>query len=85
MADACGRFSRMELPAAATLLLELHGSRRSLAEQQRQMGMAGNREEERICGTGGHGGHPGMRTGAQGQGDQGVLKPGAGGNGVALE
>lgn len=41
MADACGRFSRMELPAAATLLLELHGSRRSLAEQQQQMGMAG--------------------------------------------
>uniref|UniRef100_A0A8C3Y8H7 Probable D-lactate dehydrogenase, mitochondrial n=1 Tax=Catharus ustulatus TaxID=91951 RepID=A0A8C3Y8H7_CATUS len=37
MADACGRFSQMELPAAATLLLELHGSRRSLAEQQQQM------------------------------------------------
>ncbi|NWT08905.1 LDHD protein, partial [Vireo altiloquus] len=36
MADACGRFSGMELPAAATLLLELHGSRRSLAEQQQQ-------------------------------------------------
>ncbi|NXT04534.1 LDHD protein, partial [Prunella fulvescens] len=36
MADACGRFSRMELPVAATLLLELHGSRRSLAEQQQQ-------------------------------------------------
>ncbi|NWY72788.1 LDHD protein, partial [Erithacus rubecula] len=37
MADACSRFSRMELPAAATLLLELHGSRQSLAEQQQQM------------------------------------------------
>ncbi|KAL2300280.1 hypothetical protein Nmel_012251 [Mimus melanotis] len=37
MADACGRFSKMELPAAATLLLELHGSRHSLAEQQQQM------------------------------------------------
>ncbi|NXH59115.1 LDHD protein, partial [Rhabdornis inornatus] len=37
MADACSRFSRMELPAAATLLLELHGSRHSLAEQQQQM------------------------------------------------
>ncbi|XP_023790718.1 probable D-lactate dehydrogenase, mitochondrial [Cyanistes caeruleus] len=36
MADACGRFSGMGLPAAATLLLELHGSRRSLAEQQQQ-------------------------------------------------
>ncbi|NXD99404.1 LDHD protein, partial [Chaetorhynchus papuensis] len=36
MADACGRFSRMGLPAAATLLLELHGSRHSLAEQQQQ-------------------------------------------------
>ncbi|NWX32059.1 LDHD protein, partial [Notiomystis cincta] len=36
MADACGRFSGMGLPAAATLLLELHGSRRSLAEQQLQ-------------------------------------------------
>ncbi|NXH95394.1 LDHD protein, partial [Pachycephala philippinensis] len=36
MADACGRYSRMELPAAATLLLELHGSRHSLAEQQQQ-------------------------------------------------
>ncbi|NWZ63856.1 LDHD protein, partial [Acrocephalus arundinaceus] len=37
MADACGRFSGMEVPVAATLLLELHGSRRSLAEQQQQM------------------------------------------------
>ncbi|NXT45220.1 LDHD protein, partial [Pelecanoides urinatrix] len=36
MAGACGRFSGLELPAAATLLLELHGSRRGLAEQQRQ-------------------------------------------------
>ncbi|NXB55362.1 LDHD protein, partial [Struthidea cinerea] len=36
MADACGRFSGMGLPAAATLLLELHGSRHSLAEQQQQ-------------------------------------------------
>ncbi|NXW69800.1 LDHD protein, partial [Hirundo rustica] len=37
MADACGRFSGMGLPVAATLLLELHGSRHSLAEQQQQM------------------------------------------------
>ncbi|NXT89516.1 LDHD protein, partial [Anhinga rufa] len=36
MAGACSRFSGLELPAAATLLLELHGSRRSLAEQQQQ-------------------------------------------------
>uniref|UniRef100_A0A8C5JLN4 D-lactate dehydrogenase (cytochrome) n=1 Tax=Junco hyemalis TaxID=40217 RepID=A0A8C5JLN4_JUNHY len=36
MADACSRFSEMELPVAATLLLELHGSQRSLAEQQQQ-------------------------------------------------
>ncbi|XP_066183875.1 probable D-lactate dehydrogenase, mitochondrial isoform X2 [Sylvia atricapilla] len=38
MADACGRFSGMGLPVAATLLLELHGSRNSLAEQQQQTG-----------------------------------------------
>ncbi|NXY35739.1 LDHD protein, partial [Pomatorhinus ruficollis] len=37
MADACGRFSGTGLPVAATLLLELHGSRHSLAEQQQQM------------------------------------------------
>ncbi|KAM6250727.1 putative D-lactate dehydrogenase, mitochondrial isoform 4-T4 [Spheniscus humboldti] len=36
MVGACGRFSGLELPAAATLLLELHGSRRGLAEQQQQ-------------------------------------------------
>ncbi|NWR43414.1 LDHD protein, partial [Regulus satrapa] len=36
MADACSRFSGLGLPAAATLLLELHGSRQSLAEQQQQ-------------------------------------------------
>ncbi|XP_075571497.1 putative D-lactate dehydrogenase, mitochondrial isoform X2 [Pelecanus crispus] len=36
MVGACGRFSGLELPAAATLLLELHGSRHGLAEQQRQ-------------------------------------------------
>ncbi|XP_068267129.1 probable D-lactate dehydrogenase, mitochondrial isoform X1 [Nyctibius grandis] len=36
MAGACGRFSGLELPAAATLLLELHGSRHGLAEQRRQ-------------------------------------------------
>lgn len=47
MADACSRFSGMGLPVAATLLLELHGSRHSLAEQQQQMGMAWKREEER--------------------------------------
>ncbi|XP_051627303.1 probable D-lactate dehydrogenase, mitochondrial isoform X2 [Manacus candei] len=39
MADACGRYSGMGLPVAATLLLELHGSRNSLAEQQRQTGL----------------------------------------------
>ncbi|NWV03965.1 LDHD protein, partial [Ptilonorhynchus violaceus] len=36
MADACSRFSRIGLPAAATLLLELHGSQHSLTEQQQQ-------------------------------------------------
>ncbi|KAM9269038.1 LOW QUALITY PROTEIN: putative D-lactate dehydrogenase, mitochondrial [Cariama cristata] len=36
MASACGRFSKMDMPAAATLLLELHGSRHGLAEQQQQ-------------------------------------------------
>ncbi|XP_042653754.1 probable D-lactate dehydrogenase, mitochondrial isoform X2 [Tyto alba] len=36
MVGACSRFSGLELPAAATLLLELHGSRHGLAEQQRQ-------------------------------------------------
>ncbi|XP_051485204.1 probable D-lactate dehydrogenase, mitochondrial isoform X2 [Apus apus] len=36
MASACGRFSGVELPAAPTLLLELHGSRHGLAEQQGQ-------------------------------------------------
>ncbi|XP_065519762.1 probable D-lactate dehydrogenase, mitochondrial isoform X1 [Lathamus discolor] len=36
MAGACGRFSNMELPVAPTLLLELHGSRHGLAEQQQQ-------------------------------------------------
>ncbi|NWW06040.1 LDHD protein, partial [Oreocharis arfaki] len=36
MADACSRFSGVGLPAAATLLLELHGSRHSLVEQQKQ-------------------------------------------------
>ncbi|KAF1652791.1 putative D-lactate dehydrogenase, mitochondrial, partial [Eudyptes chrysocome] len=46
MVGACGRFSGLELPAAATLLLELHGSRRGLAEQQQQAGRDG-------AGTGG--------------------------------
>uniref|UniRef100_A0A8C4UQ32 D-lactate dehydrogenase (cytochrome) n=1 Tax=Falco tinnunculus TaxID=100819 RepID=A0A8C4UQ32_FALTI len=36
MADACGRYSGTGLPVAPTLLLELHGSRQGLAEQQRQ-------------------------------------------------
>ncbi|XP_061231781.1 probable D-lactate dehydrogenase, mitochondrial isoform X2 [Neopsephotus bourkii] len=36
MAGACGRFSNIELPVAPTLLLELHGSRHGLAEQQQQ-------------------------------------------------
>ncbi|XP_059681068.1 probable D-lactate dehydrogenase, mitochondrial [Gavia stellata] len=38
MAGACSRFSGLELPAATTLLLELHGSRHGLAKQQRQAG-----------------------------------------------
>ncbi|XP_053934664.1 probable D-lactate dehydrogenase, mitochondrial isoform X1 [Cuculus canorus] len=37
MAGACSRYSGLELPAAATLLLELHGSQHSLVEQQQQM------------------------------------------------
>ncbi|NXX84352.1 LDHD protein, partial [Urocolius indicus] len=36
MVDACNRYSGMELPATATLLMELHGSRHGLAEQQQQ-------------------------------------------------
>ncbi|KAM9623126.1 putative D-lactate dehydrogenase, mitochondrial isoform 1-T1 [Morphnus guianensis] len=36
MVGACSRFSGLELPVAATLLLELHGSQHGLAEQQRQ-------------------------------------------------
>ncbi|XP_071613197.1 probable D-lactate dehydrogenase, mitochondrial isoform X2 [Heliangelus exortis] len=36
MANACGRFSGVDLPAAPTLLLELHGSRHGLTEQQQQ-------------------------------------------------
>ncbi|GAB0195678.1 probable D-lactate dehydrogenase, mitochondrial [Grus japonensis] len=36
MAGACSRFSGLELPEAATLLLELHGSRHGLAEQRQQ-------------------------------------------------
>ncbi|XP_069649881.1 probable D-lactate dehydrogenase, mitochondrial isoform X2 [Haliaeetus albicilla] len=38
MVGACSRFSGLELPVAATLLLELHGSQHGLAEQQRQAG-----------------------------------------------
>lgn len=72
MADACGRFSGMGLPAAATLLLELHGSRHSLAEQQQQTGMAGNRGEDRVSGAGGRDGHPGMREGCPGTRDRGT-------------
>ncbi|XP_052541254.1 probable D-lactate dehydrogenase, mitochondrial isoform X1 [Tympanuchus pallidicinctus] len=36
MAGACSRYSRLELPEVAMLFLELHGSQRSLAEQQQQ-------------------------------------------------
>ncbi|XP_021264582.1 probable D-lactate dehydrogenase, mitochondrial [Numida meleagris] len=36
MAGACSRYSRLELPEAAMLFLELHGSQRGLAEQQQQ-------------------------------------------------
>ncbi|KAM6057647.1 putative D-lactate dehydrogenase, mitochondrial isoform 3-T3 [Chlamydotis macqueenii] len=36
MASACSRYSGLEMLEAATLLLELHGSRHSLAEQQQQ-------------------------------------------------
>lgn len=68
MADACGRFSGKGLPVAATLLLELHGSRHSLAEQQQQMGMAWSREEERVSGAGGHDPHLGVRDGCPGTG-----------------
>lgn len=41
MAGACSRYSRLELPEAATLFLELHGSQQGLAEQQQQAGRAG--------------------------------------------
>ncbi|POI20212.1 hypothetical protein CIB84_016041, partial [Bambusicola thoracicus] len=36
MAGACSRYSHLELPEAAMLFLELHGSQRGLAEQQQQ-------------------------------------------------
>ncbi|XP_015729101.1 probable D-lactate dehydrogenase, mitochondrial isoform X2 [Coturnix japonica] len=36
MAGACSRYSQLELPEVAMLFLELHGSQRSLAEQQQQ-------------------------------------------------
>ncbi|NXE26310.1 LDHD protein, partial [Ardeotis kori] len=36
MASACSRYSGLEMLEAATLLLELHGSRHGLAEQQQQ-------------------------------------------------
>ncbi|XP_068812515.1 probable D-lactate dehydrogenase, mitochondrial isoform X2 [Struthio camelus] len=36
MVGACSRYSGVELPAAPTLFLELHGSQHSLAEQVRQ-------------------------------------------------
>lgn len=41
MVDACSRFSQVELQAGATLLLELHGSRHGLLEQQQQAGRDG--------------------------------------------
>lgn len=41
MVGACARFSNMELPVSPTLLLELHGSRHGLAEQQQQTGRLG--------------------------------------------
>ncbi|KAM8799407.1 putative D-lactate dehydrogenase, mitochondrial [Eudromia elegans] len=36
MVDACNRYSGLELPVAATLFMELHGSEHSVAEQLRQ-------------------------------------------------
>ncbi|OXB54289.1 hypothetical protein ASZ78_002916 [Callipepla squamata] len=36
MAGACSRYSHLDLPEAAMLFLELHGSQRGLAEQQQQ-------------------------------------------------
>ncbi|XP_076205535.1 putative D-lactate dehydrogenase, mitochondrial isoform X2 [Aptenodytes patagonicus] len=66
MVGACGRFSKLELPAAATLLLELHGSRRSLAEQQQQAGLPaasrGDRAAERRLRPGLGGGAGGARA-----------------------
>lgn len=81
MADACGRFSGTGLPVAATLLLELHGSRHSLAEQQQQMGMVWIMEEERVSGAGGHDGYPGMSDGCPRTGGEvcSEVKRGAGG------
>lgn len=77
MADACGRFSKMELPVAATLLLELHGSRHGLAEQQRQTGRDGTGTGAMVdTGIGGLGvPEPGMgaRAGGQVPKGQGVV------------
>ncbi|NXK06861.1 LDHD protein, partial [Herpetotheres cachinnans] len=76
MAGACSRFSGSGLPAAPTLLLELHGSRHGLAEQQRQAGRDG-------AGTG-----MGMGMGAWGWGPwggEGVGRLGLGAMGSAGE
>lgn len=84
MVGACSRFSKMELPVAATLLLELHGSRHGLAEQQRQTG-----RDDTGTGMVCHSGHwdqgiggPRARNACLGWGqgghwDQGIRGPGA--------
>ncbi|XP_068267132.1 probable D-lactate dehydrogenase, mitochondrial isoform X3 [Nyctibius grandis] len=86
MAGACGRFSGLELPAAATLLLELHGSRHGLAEQRRQAGPSGGparpclRPAPGQAGAGGGGHlHRGARRGA---GQAGAAAGGAGPGGA---
>lgn len=48
MAGACSRYSRLELPEVAMLFLELHGSQRSLAEQQQQAGRDGDGEGREL-------------------------------------
>lgn len=54
MVGACSRFSGLELPVAATLLLELHGSQHGLAEQQRQTGrdVTSNQHRDGLTGVG---------------------------------
>uniref|UniRef100_A0A8C4UR07 D-lactate dehydrogenase (cytochrome) n=1 Tax=Falco tinnunculus TaxID=100819 RepID=A0A8C4UR07_FALTI len=58
MADACGRYSGTGLPVAPTLLLELHGSRQGLAEQQRQAGLLHGRLRAHLAPARRGGGDP---------------------------